>query len=89
VPGEGLGQRQDALDLLLRRQSAALELDRPETVLADHPLRLTDQGFRRDHLAPGIRLGVDVRAVLVEEVRGEVDLVAGPPARRSTTGRPR
>ena len=76
MPGERFGQRANALDLLLRCENPALELDRAEPVLVDHALGGPGEGLRRGDLAPGILFRAKVCAVFVEQVRRELDGVA-------------
>ena len=70
VIGKGAAQGAQRLDLELRLEHAALELDRAEAVLCDHAPRLLDHLRVGEHLAPGIRRhgGIVVAREFVEEI---------------------
>jgi hypothetical protein len=76
VIGEGGAKRPHRLDLLGRREDAALELERGESVAVDHSLGLSDDAVGIECLAPVVAVGAWMPGPLVEEVSGERNLLA-------------
>ena len=74
----------DRLDLLVRVEHAALELDLTEAILAHHLPGLTDHGLGIQAFAPFVRAGIVAGAaaarMLVEQIGGERNQIANAAA---------